>query len=212
MKTLPLHDESHFFNLFPSGIAVGPNPNSKAGFPQLAISSAHRNAILHQQQIPSEESTGTDSGSAQEESMSYKSWQEVPLQPLSMRFAFLKRVFQRTGHRIPDSTIAKCRKAGDLSTILRVQRNATRKLAQELEDGGAFGLKHRSNVDFKPKRVTRIDKDMTVGRWKLTREQLAKAGLPEFWAATLPPLNERRRMTVQPRRESGRQIDVAKNV
>jgi hypothetical protein len=173
--------------MFPSGIAVGRN---NQGYPILETNGSN---------------TSENEGSEMDEKLeqqttveTYESWQSVPLLPISLRFTFLKRVFQRTGHRLPDSSIAGCTTAGAVHSFILAQNAQKRKLAQELvDDDRGFGLRDRPNVDLKSRRVTRIDQDMAVGRWKITREALAKQGLPEFWDEV--PLNERRRNTAKPR-------------
>jgi hypothetical protein len=174
----PIKNEADFYNMFPAGIAVG---RTNQGYPILERNGSETDQKLEQQ------TTGE----------TYESWQSVPLQPISLRFTFLKRVFQRTGHRLPDSGIAGCTTAGAVHSFILAQNAQKRKLAQELvDDDRGFGLRDRPNVELKSRRVTRIDQDMTVGRWKITRDALAKKGLPEFWDQV--PLNERRRNTVKP--------------
>jgi len=193
INKFPILNESEFHSLFPNGIEVGRTTNSSQ--PILETSKSDRRAIMKSFNISLRKPTKSEELSSNgKTSATYDTWQSVPLEPLSLRFTFLKRVFQRTGHRLPDSSLAGCTTAGAVHSFLLAQQTKKRKLGQELqEDDRGFGLRDRPNVDLKETRVTRVHQDMSVGRWKLTREELAKKGLPEFWDQI--PLNERRRDT-----------------
>lgn len=56
-----------------------------------------------------------------------------------------------------------------------------KKLADELKNTGI--LSDMPNVKVVPRRVTPVDKDKEVGRWKVIEKELKKRGLPVFGTA-----------------------------
>lgn len=59
---------------------------------------------------------------------------------------------------------------------LAVRPPKAKSLAEELEAAGKLdGL---ANVSLHSRRITPIDKEVAVGRWKVIEEELAKRGLP----------------------------------
>lgn len=53
-----------------------------------------------------------------------------------------------------------------------------KKLIEEIEASGI--LKDLPNVQVFPRRVTPVDKEKMVGRWKIIERELQKRGLPVF--------------------------------
>lgn len=86
-----------------------------------------------------------------------------------------KRVLQLTGIRVPDSAIQPSKTAGVFLSHL-ITPPKPRKLAQVLEQQSS--LKVLRNVNIAAKRVTPIDKEKQVGRWKLIEQELTERGLP----------------------------------
>ncbi len=82
---------------------------------------------------------------------------------------------QLTGTRIADSVIAETDSVGSLQAHL-VRPPAPTKLAQALLDDDR--LTSLPNVKVFPRRVTPIDKERAVGRWKVIEKELVARGLP----------------------------------
>ncbi|KAE8453782.1 hypothetical protein EG329_009294 [Mollisiaceae sp. DMI_Dod_QoI] len=101
------------------------------------------------------------------------SWRQVSLEDPEIKFAVLKRVLRITGIRIPDSAIQPSKTAGAfLSQLIKPPK--PRKLAEALQPQ----LLSLQNVKFSGTRVTPIDKEKQVGRWKLVEQELRHRGLP----------------------------------
>ncbi|OAX78336.1 hypothetical protein ACJ72_07357 [Emergomyces africanus] len=93
------------------------------------------------------------------------------------KFAYLKRVSQLTGYRIPDPEIAKMTKPSRVvNFLLEVSKPKPKKLAEQLlKDKRLTSL---PNVKIMDRRYTPIDKEKEIGRWKIIEEELTKRGLP----------------------------------
>jgi hypothetical protein len=87
----------------------------------------------------------------------------------------LKRTMQLTGIRVPDSAIMSARNAQALLKQLIVPPKP-RKLVEALEQ--KEDLINLPNVSVYAKRVTPIDKERRVGRWKIIEQELQERGLP----------------------------------
>lgn len=86
-----------------------------------------------------------------------------------------KRLFQLTGSLLPDAKLGAVRTPADLITLLSLAPKP-KKLHLHLRESSAFqGL---PNVKIHGRRVTPIDKEKTVGRWKVIEEELVKRDLP----------------------------------
>jgi hypothetical protein len=86
-----------------------------------------------------------------------------------------KRIQQLTGHRIPDGKLVAIRTIDSLLKQL-VEPPKPKKLAELVEATGAF--KGLPNVRVFPRRVTPIDKEKMVGRWKIIVKELEERNLP----------------------------------
>ncbi len=86
-----------------------------------------------------------------------------------------KRIQQLTGYRIPDGKLLA---AGTIRSLLEhlVEPPKPKKLAELVETKGVF--KDLPNVRVFPRRVTPIDKEKMVGRWKIIVNELEKRDLP----------------------------------
>ncbi|KAK2788562.1 hypothetical protein FQN53_003413 [Emmonsiellopsis sp. PD_33] len=101
----------------------------------------------------------------------------ISIKDPELKFAYLKRTAQLTGHRIPDNELASISKASHLLPILaEVSKTKKKKIADELiADGRLASL---PNVRIMDRRYTPIDKEMEIGRWKIIEEELERRGLP----------------------------------
>lgn len=88
-----------------------------------------------------------------------------------------KRIQRLTGHRICDGKFMGIETARSLVNYLAEPPKA-KKLADELENMGV--LSDLPNVKVIPRRVTPVDKDKEIGRWKVIQKELQKRGLPVF--------------------------------
>ena len=86
-----------------------------------------------------------------------------------------KRLRQLTGHVIPDAKLSSIHNVQGLVEVLVCPPKA-KKLAEEIQDQGE--LAELSNVKIYDRRVTPIDKDKEIGRWKIISQELEKRGLP----------------------------------
>ncbi|GKT51144.1 uncharacterized protein ColSpa_11325 [Colletotrichum spaethianum] len=94
-----------------------------------------------------------------------------------------KRVFQLTGHHVHDAKLAQVNTVADLiSTIVKPPKPT--KVAEAVRERGE--LLELPNVRVHNRRVTPIDKETAVGRWKVITEELEKRGLPVTGHEHLP--------------------------
>jgi Ribosomal subunit 39S len=85
---------------------------------------------------------------------------------------------RRTGARISDPAIDECHTVGDVYKKL-IAKPKPSKLAQAIEtDSNLVELVSMPNVKFQGRRVTPIDKEKEIGRWKVIEEELEARGLP----------------------------------
>lgn len=101
-------------------------------------------------------------------------WLSTQLTGPHIKFAMVKRVMQLTGRRIPDHVISKLGSLHDLHDFL-MQPPKAKKLAHVLMEDEQ--LKSLLNVKVIPKRVTPINDDLAVGRWKVIENELLQRGL-----------------------------------
>ncbi|KAI1077935.1 ribosomal subunit 39S-domain-containing protein [Whalleya microplaca] len=104
------------------------------------------------------------------------SWKKASLSDPRIKFAVTKRVFQLTGHLVPDHQLPTL---NNVHALLRlVQRPPKPKtLTQEIQKRNQ-DLLELPNVTVASKRVTRGDKEKAVGRFKLIEEEFKKRDLP----------------------------------
>jgi hypothetical protein len=97
------------------------------------------------------------------------------LRLLTLASQAAKRIQQLTGHRIPDGKLVAI---GSIENLLKelVEPEKPKKLAELIETKGVF--KELPNVRVFPRRVTPIDKEKMVGRWKIIVKELEKRDLP----------------------------------
>lgn len=82
---------------------------------------------------------------------------------------------QLTGVRVPDSVIASANTAKALLNHL-ITKPKPRKLVEALVQKDE--LITLPNVSIYADRITPIDKETTVGRWKVIKKELEERGLP----------------------------------
>ncbi|PGH33925.1 hypothetical protein GX50_03246 [[Emmonsia] crescens] len=101
----------------------------------------------------------------------------ISLADSEFKFAYLKRVSQLAGYRIPDPEVAKMTKPSRLANFLsEVSKPKPKKLAEHLlKDKRLTSL---PNVKIMDRRYTPIDKEKEIGRWKVIEEELTRRGLP----------------------------------
>ncbi|KAH7040979.1 uncharacterized protein B0I36DRAFT_311871 [Microdochium trichocladiopsis] len=103
-------------------------------------------------------------------------WDSIALPDDGIKFAVLKRFFQLTGQRVPDINFGSVVSARSVLTIVQ-QPPKAQTLAQEIEvrRPELFSV---PNITFAAKRITRGDKDKSLGRFKVIEEELKKRDLP----------------------------------
>ncbi|KAK2765214.1 hypothetical protein FQN54_008913 [Arachnomyces sp. PD_36] len=93
------------------------------------------------------------------------------------KFAVLKRTSQITGHRIPDNHISSLKTVSQLiNQLVSASKPKPKKLAESL--AADKQLQSLPNVKIAGRRMTPIDKEKEVGRWKVIEEELNRRGLP----------------------------------
>ncbi|KAL2067340.1 hypothetical protein VTL71DRAFT_1765 [Oculimacula yallundae] len=103
------------------------------------------------------------------------SWLQVSLENPELKFAILKRFMQLTGIRIPDAHLGSSKTASALLKYLIVQPKP-RKLVDALSQ--KEDLVSLPNVSIFPKRITPVQVERSLGRWKIIEEELQQRGLP----------------------------------
>ena len=89
-----------------------------------------------------------------------------------------KRVFQLTGQLVPDHQLQSITTVQSLlHTLKKPPKPAT--LTQELQERHP-DLRDLPNVTVAPKRVTRGDKEIALGRFKLMQEEFKKRQIPAY--------------------------------
>ncbi|KAI9658277.1 MAG: hypothetical protein M1821_002410 [Bathelium mastoideum] len=104
-----------------------------------------------------------------------QSWLDVPLHDPDFKFTIVKRVMQLTGKRISDPIIQRSSTARELCDSLLIKPKP-KKLFEALQDNET--LSNLTNVKLREQRITPIDKDREVGRWKVIEQELLHRNLP----------------------------------
>ncbi|KAJ4139854.1 hypothetical protein NW768_001199 [Fusarium equiseti] len=104
------------------------------------------------------------------------SWKKASLGSDHLKFAIRKRLYQLTGHFIPDVKLAAANTPKELITVALTLNKRGKKLAEVLEEQKGFSK--LQNVTVHSRRVTPIDREVAVGRWKVIEEELRKRDLP----------------------------------
>ncbi|KAK4155630.1 hypothetical protein C8A00DRAFT_41815 [Chaetomidium leptoderma] len=104
-----------------------------------------------------------------------KDWKKAELRDPVVKYFAAKRIQQLTGHRIPDGKLFATTTIDSLLKHL-VEPPKPKKLAELIETKDVF--KDLANVRVFPRRVTPIDKEKMVGRWKIIVKELEERDLP----------------------------------
>ena len=102
----------------------------------------------------------------------------------------MKRTLQLTGIRVSDALLNNTRTAQALLSHMIVppkERKLVDRLAQK------ENLMTLPNVSVFAKRITPIDKEKTIGRWKVIEKELAERGLPATGRYTQAEMHDRSR-------------------
>lgn len=102
-------------------------------------------------------------------------WKSLKLLDPVVKFYAAKRIQRLTGHIIPDGKLLGIETITSLIAYLAKPPKA-RKLFEEIETTGVVA--NLPNVTVSPRRVTPVDKDISVGRWKVMKKELEKRQLP----------------------------------
>ena len=96
---------------------------------------------------------------------------------LTRRCTQIAKILQETeGIKMSDFELTKVKTLRDLSLLLVHGKPEQKKLAQSLqEQEGIMGL---ANVKVYQRRVTPVDKEKALGRWKIIEKELFDRGLP----------------------------------
>ncbi|KAI2635234.1 ribosomal subunit 39S-domain-containing protein [Xylaria nigripes] len=103
------------------------------------------------------------------------SWKSASLADQRIRFAVTKRVFQLTSHLIPDHQITDIK---TVQTLLHIVQKPPKPATLTDELQRHSDLQQLSNVTVTQKRVTRGDREVALGRYKLMQAEFTKRGLP----------------------------------
>jgi len=82
---------------------------------------------------------------------------------------------QRTGRKLPDHFVQQCTTVGMLYRKL-IEKEVPKKLAERVERDRKFAP--LPNVKIHARRISPIDKEKEVGRWKVIERELMERGLP----------------------------------
>ncbi|KAF2204989.1 hypothetical protein GQ43DRAFT_437420 [Delitschia confertaspora ATCC 74209] len=105
----------------------------------------------------------------------------IPLTDLDLKFNLLKRLTALTGLRISDPNILQIDTFADLyHQLLAASKPQPKKLVEEILADPKKAKKVMSipNVKISPRRVTVVDKEKEVGRWKVIEYALKERGIP----------------------------------
>lgn len=102
-------------------------------------------------------------------------WRSISLADLEVKFAVVKRLMQLTGNRIPDPVIQDSKTVGELLERLSAPPKS-KKLVEAIQRDRKF--EKIPNVKVYNRRVTPVDKEKEVGRWKVIEYALHERGLP----------------------------------
>ncbi|KAH8885413.1 hypothetical protein GQ53DRAFT_751145 [Thozetella sp. PMI_491] len=169
------HDTSHVATALQAKIEVGADGSVKLTGNVSEIS----NNVVGEEDSAWEEPIPVEDAQKLVKSWDH-SWKTASLTDPWLKFAVIKRIQQLSGQVIPD---AKQININSISTLLSqlLRAEKPKKLAEELELKGS--LESLPNVSTYSRRVTPIDKEKMVGRWKVITQELEKRGLPVIGAS-----------------------------
>jgi len=103
------------------------------------------------------------------------SWLQISLDDPEIKFAVVKRIMRLSGTRISDASLHTSNNVQELLKQL-ITPPKPRKLVDALTQKPE--LISLPNVKIFDRRVTPIDKERSVGRWKIIENELERKGLP----------------------------------
>ncbi|KAG6001187.1 hypothetical protein E4U54_001157 [Claviceps lovelessii] len=115
------------------------------------------------------------------------SWKEVVVDE-QLKFSIRKRLYQLTGVLIPDAKLGAARTVKHLLTLV-AKKPTPQKLAEVLERRS--DIQQLANIKVHSRKIGPIEKEISVGRWKVIEEELTKRGLPVTGTAGLSKNKER---------------------
>lgn len=102
-------------------------------------------------------------------------WLNVSVKDPEIKFAVMKRISQLTGYRLSDADINNSRTVSDILAHLATPPKPRKVIEQLAQKQALFEI---PNVKVYGRKVSPIDKQREVGRWKLIEEELKARGLP----------------------------------
>jgi len=108
-------------------------------------------------------------------------WKKAAIDDAAVKFYIAKRIQRLTGHVVADFKLLGVHTVQNLLAQL-VKPPKAKKLTEVLELKGE--LTTLPNVAVFQRRVTPVDKEKMVGRWKVIRKELEKRDLPVIGTAT----------------------------
>ncbi|KAI6784541.1 uncharacterized protein J7T54_006586 [Emericellopsis cladophorae] len=120
------------------------------------------------------------------------SWTQIPLDAAT-KFALRKRVYQFSGYLIPDSRLGAAHNVGHL-LALGCKKPKPAHLASILEQEGAYDA--LSNVKAHAQKISFVEKEKSIGRWKVIEEELKARGLPVLGANDAAPKHKEQRWII----------------
>ncbi|KAK0644196.1 hypothetical protein B0T16DRAFT_447920 [Cercophora newfieldiana] len=102
-------------------------------------------------------------------------WKATRIEDPFVKFYTTKRIQKLTGHVIPDGKLVGVDTIGALVARI-VKPPKAKKLVEDIKAKG--DLLELPNVHVYPRRITPVDKQNMVGRWKIIERELQKRGLP----------------------------------
>ncbi|KFY59076.1 hypothetical protein V496_05807 [Pseudogymnoascus sp. VKM F-4515 (FW-2607)] len=102
-------------------------------------------------------------------------WLSISLNDPEVKFTVIKRVLQLTGIRLSDSNINASKNASDLLGFMATPPKPKKVIEALAQRHTLFDL---PNVKVHARRVTPVDKEKSVGRWKVIEKELEARGLP----------------------------------
>ncbi|GAB7339159.1 hypothetical protein MBLNU457_5824t1 [Dothideomycetes sp. NU457] len=109
------------------------------------------------------------------ETVENNTWLSTPLTDPKIKFEMVKGIAKATGYRISDYQLQSVKTWKGLKHSM-LQSPPSKKLYTRLTKSKTF--ENLPNVALIQRRVTPIDKEKTIGRWKLIEEELTERGLP----------------------------------
>ncbi|EAA31278.2 hypothetical protein NCU05552 [Neurospora crassa OR74A] len=102
-------------------------------------------------------------------------WKEAIIRDPVVKFYAAKRIQKMTGHILSDGKLTSIQTVANFMDAL-VTPPKPKKLAEQIEQSSI--LPELPNVKVYPRRVTPVDKERMVGRWKVIQKELQKRELP----------------------------------